>query len=98
MNNPLNDAESLIYDKDFNIIELGKKAKFYSEINGQFMGLIKIRADIAKQIFQIWSKMDTNKIYDGKDYNNMYMTSFLQLLIDKGYKIQAAMINNGLPD
>lgn len=92
MNNPLEDAETLIFDKDYNIIELGKKAKSYSEINGQYMGLIKIRADIAKQLFKIWSNMDSQKIYDGKNYENMYMTTFIQYLIDIGINVRGIPI------
>lgn len=39
--------------------------------------------------------MDKSAIYDGKDYDNMYMTSLLQHLIDSGWHAQAALINNG---
>ena len=31
----------------------------------------------------------------GKDFKNMYMTSFLQLLIDKGWKAKAVQVSNG---
>ena len=34
-------------------------------------------------------------MYDGKDFDNMYMTSFLQLLIDSGWKAKAVLVNNG---
>tara|TARA_B100000212_G_scaffold169518_1_gene127549 strand:+ start:6244 stop:7008 length:765 start_codon:yes stop_codon:yes gene_type:complete len=95
MDNPLLDAETLKHDLNFNIKELGKKPKSYSEINGQYMGLIKIRADIAKNIFQIWDEMDRKKIYDGKNYNNMYMTTFLQHLIDIGITVKGLPVHGG---
>ena len=41
MNNPLNDAETLKLNKKNFIIEIGKKPKNYSEINGQYTGIIK---------------------------------------------------------
>ena len=34
-------------------------------------------------------------IYDGKDYDNMHMTSFIQHLIDSGWEARAAFIDNG---
>tara|TARA_Y100001933_G_scaffold50479_1_gene49351 strand:+ start:126 stop:887 length:762 start_codon:yes stop_codon:yes gene_type:complete len=95
MHNPLEDAETLIIDKDYNILELGKKPKSYSEINGQYMGLVKIRADTAKNLFKIWSNMDTKKIYDGKDFKNMYMTTFIQYLINIGINVKAVPIKGG---
>ena len=39
--------------------------------------------------------MDCNKEYDGKDFDNIYMTSFLQLLIDNGWKAKAVLVDNG---
>ena len=33
--------------------------------------------------------------FDGKDFVNMYMTSFLQTLIDAGWKVKAALVENG---
>lgn len=39
--------------------------------------------------------MDRGAVYDGKDFDNMYMTSFLQYLIDGGWEVRAAFIENG---
>jgi choline kinase len=39
--------------------------------------------------------MNREAIYDGKDFENMYMTSFIQHLIDSGWEARAALINNG---
>lgn len=39
--------------------------------------------------------MDKSKYYDGKDYNNMYMTSFIQMIINSGYKVKSEIINGG---
>ena len=41
MENPLDDAETLKI-KNGNIIEIGKKAYSYDEIEGQYIGLFKI--------------------------------------------------------
>jgi NDP-sugar pyrophosphorylase family protein len=39
--------------------------------------------------------MDKSQVYDGKDFDNMYMTSFIQNLIDTGWQVQAAPIKGG---
>ena len=39
--------------------------------------------------------MDKNQIYDGQNLQNIYMTSFLQHLISKGWNIKAVNIENG---
>ena len=44
--NPLNDAESFKIDKQKNLIEIGQKEKNIKNIQGQYMGLIKITPKI----------------------------------------------------
>ena len=95
MNNPLADAETLKLSNVNQIVELGKKPGSYDDIQGQYTGLIKIRADKVPRLLETWQAMDRDAIYDGKDYDNMYMTSFLQHLIDSGWEARAALIDNG---
>ena len=45
MKNPLDDAETFKLDKNGFIKELGKKANDYSEIEGQYIGLFKIKSE-----------------------------------------------------
>ncbi|STQ86784.1 phosphocholine cytidylyltransferase family protein [Helicobacter muridarum] len=80
--NPLSDAETLKIN-DGKIIEIGKKPNGYDEIQGQYIGLFKIGWEFLDSVINAYDGLDKEKIYDGKDYNNMYMTSFLQILIDK---------------
>jgi choline kinase len=94
MENPLSDAETLKRDGD-RILEVGKKPKGYEEIQGQYMGLIKVRADHAPKLPAVWRALDRNGRYDGKDFDNMFMTSFLQHLIDSGWDVRAALVDNG---
>ena len=44
---------------------------------------------------QFYHGLDTGAIYDGKDFQNMYMTSFLQLIADRLMPLQAVFIENG---
>ncbi|MDP9940106.1 phosphocholine cytidylyltransferase family protein [Ectopseudomonas alcaliphila] len=95
MENPLADAETLKLQDGNRIVELGKKPSGYDEVQGQYMGLIKVRADVVLAFRNAWHVMDRAIAYDGKDFDNMYMTSFLQYLIDQGWDARAAFTDNG---
>jgi choline kinase len=95
MENPLSDAETLKLDNDNCITELGKKPTSYSEVQGQYMGLIKVQGDCVKAFREAWHAMDRTVLRDGKDFDNMYMTTFLQHLIDTGWTARAAFTDNG---
>ena len=95
MEDPLRDAETLKIDENGNIKELGKKAKSYDEIEAQYIGLVKIRKDIAPKIKEYYEQLDKTILYDGKGYENMYMTSFLQMIADNLYPLSPVYIQNG---
>jgi choline kinase len=89
MENPLYDAETLKVDKNNNILELGKKPKDYKEIEGQYIGLFKVSKQAWPKIISIYEGLDREKLYDGQSFDNMYMTSFIQLLIDTQFEVKA---------
>jgi choline kinase len=95
LNNPLDDAETLVMDSNNFVKELGKKPDNYDRIQGQYTGLIKLRSDKINDIVDFYQQLDRSANYDGKDFNNMFMTSFLQLLIDAGWQVKAALVNSG---
>jgi len=92
MDCPLDDAETFKLDADGFVAELGKKTADYADIHGQYMGLIKFSRRIIQRIADVYNAMDRRKTYDGKDYDNMYMTSFLQELIDRGIRCKGVPI------
>lgn len=94
MENPLEDAETLKIE-DNKIVELGKKPKNYDEIEGQYIGLIKISKKVLDKIKLFYENLDRLKTYDGKDFNNMYMTSFIQLVIDNLLDVNPVYIEGG---
>ena len=81
MDNPLDDAETLKV-KDGKILELGKKPIGYDEIEGQYIGLIKIKKNTVNKVIRYYESLDKSLLYDGNDYDNMYMTTFIQMIID----------------
>ena len=95
MDNPLEDAESLKLDKDNFIIDIGNKVEKIEHIEGQYMGLIKIRKDIVKDFYNHWKNMDKTILYNNKDFSNIYMTSFLQDLINNNWRIKAVKVHGG---
>lgn len=95
MSDPLADAETLRLSDSGHIRELGKKPAGYGDIQGQYMGLIKVRADWVPRWKRAYEDMDRGALYDGRDFSNMYMTSFLQHLIDRGWQVKAVPVDNG---
>lgn len=96
MENPLTDAETMKLDADGNILELGKKPKCFEDIQGQYIGLMKISKEYVLKVVNFYDSLDKSLIYDGKNFDNMYMTSFIQLIIDhKIMPVTAVLIHGG---
>ena len=95
LDDPLSDAETLKLDADGNILELGRRARSYDQIEGQYMGLIHASASFAPTLVEIYRRLDRGADYDGQTFQNMYMTSFLQRLIDLGYPLRAVVVDGG---
>ena len=95
MNDPLVDAETMKLDESENILELGKKPKSYDEIQGQYMGLIKIKKEIISQLVAFYATLSREVVYDGRNFAQMYMTSFLQMIIDHVMPIKAVSVHGG---
>ncbi len=95
MDNPLDDAETFVMDASGTVIELGKKPGGYDEVQAQYMGLIFVRGDQVADFKHAYDELDRSATYDGKDFDNMYMTSFLQYLIDSGRGVHACLVDSG---
>ena len=95
MENPLHDAETMKINSDGNITELGNKPKSYEDIEAQYIGLIKFSLSSLKKIIPFYHSLNNSNNYDGRDFNNMYMTSFIQLIIDNILSVRSEVINGG---
>ena len=93
--NPLDDAETLKYGKNGNIIEIGKKPKSLKEIEGQYTGLIKISNNKINEFISFYEQLDKTILYDNRPFKQMFMTTFLQLLIDAGWVVMPAIVKHG---
>jgi choline kinase len=94
MDDPLSDAETFKI-KDGRVVELGKKPNDASEIQAQYMGIIKVSRNRIRDFIDFYHALDRDALYDGKDFDNMYMTSLLQELINLGWQVRPALVCNG---
>ncbi len=92
MENPLDDAETMKIDAQGFIRELGKKPRSYDEIQGQYMGLFKVQKPMLASLRDVYHRADRSALYDGKPYPKMFMTSFIQMMIDRGYPVKAVPV------
>lgn len=95
LDDPLSDAETLKFKAGGLVAELGKKPASYDEIEAQYTGLIKIRGDVLGDFCRFYDRLERGAAYDGQSFENMYMTSFLQLLIDAGWPVLGVQVEAG---
>lgn len=96
MDNPLDDAETLKLNKSDQIVEIGTPAASYDDIHAQYIGLIKVRSDKIADFKEVWKTLHDNKTKDVNSLlNNMYMTDFLQHLINHQWEVRAVKISAG---
>ncbi len=99
--NPLDDAETLVFDENHNLLEIGQKTDNLSRIQAQYIGLMHFRGQGLSQLL-ITAKEAKRRTEDGKrlwrtdrNYQKMYMTDLLQGLIDEHNELKAVHINRG---
>ena len=95
MENPNDDAETLKINNKGEIIEIGKKAINLDEIQGQYIGMIKIKKNYISKFINFYKKLDKNGEYDAQSFDKMYMTSLLQKITDELIPIKPIYIHNG---
>lgn len=94
MQDPLSDAETMKISGG-KITELGKKPASLDEVQGQYIGLIKIRRAALARVVEFYDGLDRRASFDGQSFENMYMTSFLQLLINRFGDVYPVFIDGG---
>jgi choline kinase len=80
---PLEDAETLRISDD-RIVEMGSEPDGYDDIEGQYIGLIRVREDYIDRFVSV---------YDALDRESIDMTSFIQHLINEGWHVEPVMID-----
>lgn len=89
------DVETFRIGPDGCVVELGKRPRHLDEVEAQYIGLVKFPARSHGKLLAFYDGLDRLATYDGQPFQKMYMTSFLQQLIDADWKIRPALIDNG---
>jgi L-glutamine-phosphate cytidylyltransferase len=95
MNDYLNDVETLKMD-GARIFELGQKPESMSDINGQYIGVMKVKRELLIQLLNDYKRMlDRAIAEDQVKIKNMYMTDFIQNYIETGGYVTSVLIEGG---
>ena len=99
--NPLDDAETLMYDEKNFLTEIGKKTDDLEKVQSQYIGLMRFRGQGIKSLMAICNKARARtaigqKLWDTeRSYAKMYMTDLLQGMIREGIKLKAIHVWRG---
>lgn len=99
--NPLDDAETLTFDKEDYLVEIGQKTTELSKVQSQYIGLMRFRGTGLKAMLELAREAE-ERTQQGialwrteLTYQKMYMTDLLQGLIEVGNKLKAVHIERG---
>lgn len=92
---PLADAETLKLGHDGRIVEIGQKPKSLSEIQGQYIGLVRYSHSGLRALISAFDSAVARGDLRGKDPRKAYMTDLLQALIDSGQEVRPAFFEGG---
>lgn len=95
MDNYAADVETFRLREDGGVAELGRRPKSLDEVEAQYIGLVRFPASSHARLLAFYDGLDRQAIYDGQPFPKMYMTSFIQQLIDAGWNVRPALIENG---
>ena len=76
--NPLDDAETFRLRADGTLAEIGKRPEAVSQVQGQYMGLLKFQPEAWSEVTRIRAEMNET------ERDLIHMTGMLQLLIEAG--------------
>ena len=93
MDDIASDAESFRTNEQNEIIELGKRVDSVDQVEAQYIGLMKFSGTAVKEINAHWKKLSES--HSSNSVENMYMTDFIQSLIDSGKKVEPVFISSG---
>lgn len=94
------DTESLSFDENGNITELGLEAPKLEDIDARYIGLLKFSKNALEIIMEIYDKdyevyQDRPWKQSGKTIRKAYMTDLLQAVIESGKHVKAVKFKNG---
>lgn len=91
--NPLDDAETLRLDEAGHIIEIGQKPVSLDQIQGQYMGLVKLTPRGLEILRDTFYRACCAGSLRGKLPEKASMTDLLQLVIDEGNTLSSVKVH-----
>jgi choline kinase len=95
----LADAESLRLDADGRVREVGQKARTVAEIQGQYIGMVAFRGEGLARAKALYQAADAGTLdaplSATRSLDTLYMTDFLQALIDRDVPVHAVIVDGG---
>lgn len=95
--NPYEEIESFKIENN-RIIEVGQRIKTHEDVQGQFIGLIKLSREGALLFRSHYLKRKSefsDKPFKNKNFGMIFTTEFLQDLIDEGHVINGCAVRRG---
>ena len=99
--NPLDDAETLMFDAEDYLTEIGQKTTEFAKVQSQYIGLMRFKGKGLRAMLFL-SEEAQRRSNNGeplwrttRNYAKMYMTDLLQGLIDEGNKLRSVHIQRG---
>lgn len=99
--NPLEDAETLMFDESGYLTEIGQKTTDLAKVQSQYIGLMRFKGNGLRAMLAL-AKHAKERTAQGtalwrtaRTYQKMYMTDLLQGLIDEGNELKAVHIQRG---
>lgn len=100
--NPIDDAhETVILDSEDNIIGIGQEVKNIDEVDGHFIGLMKVQNDGIKLLKDFYHKSKRNATSEYNPLNphltfeNSRLVDLIQGLVCSGIQVKSIPIKNG---
>lgn len=99
--NPLDDAETLMFDDHDYLTEIGQKTTELAKVQSQYIGLMRFRGEGLRAMLALGAEAERRSSHGEalwrttRNYAKMYMTDLLQGLIDEGNKLRAVHIQRG---
>ena len=99
--NPLDDAETLMFDEEDYLTEIGQKTTELAKVQSQYIGLMRFKGEGLKAMLSLSAEAQRRSSNGetlwktSRNYAKMYMTDLLQGLIDEGNKLRAVHIQRG---
>ena len=94
-NDPLSDLETLRLNDQGDLIEIGNTPESYKQIEGQYIGLIKLSKKGSEIFFKEMTNSIKNNNVNGKSFKDAYLTDFLADLIKLKYNLKASFVEGG---